>query len=97
VQWVQDKEDGEEYLYSESEPFNQHIGFPCFDQPDLKAEMTFMAVAPKSWIVRANALPASEPILKNQEQIWSEIMRDFNIVDEETFLKGFGDEEIHCF
>ena len=46
VQYFLDKEDNEEYMYSESEPFNQHKGFPCFDQPDIKAPITFMAVVP---------------------------------------------------
>ena len=62
VQYFQDKEDKEEYLYSESEPFNQHKAFPCFDQPDLKGEITFMAVVPKTWIVRANSPALTDPV-----------------------------------
>ena len=29
--WFKDNEDGEEYIYSDSEPANQHNTFPCFD------------------------------------------------------------------
>ena len=54
VHWYRDKEDGSEYIYSESEPFSQHKGFPCFDQPDIKASLTFMAIVPQDWIVCAN-------------------------------------------
>src|SRR5690348_3748716 len=32
-----DPEDGEEYLYSNFEPYEAHRLFPCFDQPDIKA------------------------------------------------------------
>ena len=34
-----DPEDGEEYLYSNFEPYEAHRLFPCFDQPDIKATL----------------------------------------------------------
>ena len=42
-----DPEDGEEYLYSNFEPFSAHRLFPCFDQPDLKATYDLDVTAPR--------------------------------------------------
>jgi len=55
VQYFKDKDDDEEYIYSNHEPASAHKGFPCFDQPDLKATYSFLAVAPRDWTVVANA------------------------------------------
>ena len=76
-------------MYSESEPFNQHKGFPCFDQPDLKAEINFAAVVPKSWIVRANAPQKSDPVELKSEEWNSFLLRNFEIQDPEAFIGGF--------
>ena len=43
--------DGSEYVYSELEPANAHIWFPCFDQPDLKAPYRLLVFAPEEWKV----------------------------------------------
>ena len=44
-----DPEDGEKYLYTNFEPYEAHRLFPCFDQPDIKAEYTLTASAPEDW------------------------------------------------
>ena len=54
----QDPADQEVYLYSNSEPFAANRIFPCFDQPDLKAEITLAVNAPRGWEVIAN-MPAA--------------------------------------
>lgn len=36
IHWFKDTDD-EEYIFSNLEPANCHMWFPCFDQPDLKA------------------------------------------------------------
>ncbi len=41
-----DPEDGEEYLYSNFEPYESHRLFPNFDQPDIKASYTLTVIAP---------------------------------------------------
>ncbi|MEO7118814.1 MAG: aminopeptidase N [Candidatus Limnocylindrales bacterium] len=46
-----DPEDGEEYLYSNFQPFDAHRMFPCFDQPDLKATYDLTVIAPSDWAV----------------------------------------------
>jgi len=53
--YFKDNDDGEEYIYTDCEPANQHKIFPCFDQPDIKASYTLLAVVPKGWHVFANS------------------------------------------
>jgi aminopeptidase N len=50
-----DPEDGEEYLYTNFEPYEAHRLFPCFDQPDIKASYTLTVTAPSAWAVIANS------------------------------------------
>src|SRR5829696_7599780 len=58
-----DPEDGEEYVYTNFEPYEAHRLFPCFDQPDIKGRYTVAVTAPASWEVVANAPAiASEPV-----------------------------------
>jgi aminopeptidase N len=57
-----DPEDGEEYLYTNFEPYESHRLFPNFDQPDIKASYTLAAVAPAEWVLVSNAPEAgTEP------------------------------------
>lgn len=51
-----DPSDNEEYLYTQFEAFNAHKCFPCFDQPNIKAELDFASFSPKSWDVISNEL-----------------------------------------
>ncbi|MFA7248047.1 MAG: aminopeptidase N [Dehalococcoidia bacterium] len=50
-----DPEDGEEYLYTNFEPYSAHKLFPCFDQPDIKASYRLTVTAPAAWELIANA------------------------------------------
>ncbi|HEU5001750.1 MAG TPA: aminopeptidase N [Actinomycetota bacterium] len=54
-----DPVDGAVYCYTDSEPYDIHRVFPCFDQPDLKASLEISVQAPAGWHVSANA-PALE-------------------------------------
>jgi aminopeptidase N len=54
-----DPQDGEEYLYSNFEPYEAHRLFPCFDQPDIKATYRLTVTAPSEWVVIGNAPKAS--------------------------------------
>ena len=38
-------------MYTQFEAFNAHKCFPCFDQPDIKANLTFYSVSPSDWKV----------------------------------------------
>ncbi|MDA0364410.1 MAG: aminopeptidase N [Chloroflexi bacterium] len=49
-----DPEDGEEYLYTNFEPYSAHRLFPCFDQPDIKATYQLSVTAPSDWVLIAN-------------------------------------------
>ena len=46
--------DGSDYLYTLLVPADANQLFPSFDQPDLKARVTFSLEAPKEWAVVAN-------------------------------------------
>ena len=50
-----DPEDGEEYLYSNFEPYESHRLFPQFDQPDIKGTYALTVLAPPEWEVVANS------------------------------------------
>ena len=54
-----DPEDGEEYLYTNFEPFDAHRLFPCFDQPDIKARYRLTVTAPAEWTLTTNEREAS--------------------------------------
>lgn len=58
-----DPEDGEEYLYSNFEPYSSHKLFPGFDQPDIKATYAVSVTAPADWEVIANYPEASRETL----------------------------------
>jgi aminopeptidase N len=46
-----DPADGRVYIYSQFEPFDANRLYPCFDQPDLKANFKIKVDAPESWTV----------------------------------------------
>jgi len=50
-----DPEDGEEYLYTNFEPYESHRLFPQFDQPDIKASYSLTVTAPSHWELVANS------------------------------------------
>ena len=58
-----DPEDGEEYLYSNFEPYSAHRLFPGFDQPDIKARYRVSVTAPAEWAVIANSAESSTETL----------------------------------
>ena len=49
-----DQTDGNDYLYTLLVPADANQLFPCFDQPDLKARVSFALTAPGPWRVLAN-------------------------------------------
>lgn len=54
-----DPVDNHEYLHTNLEPYGAHYVFPCFNQPDLKAEFTASVTAPAAWAAIGNMPPAS--------------------------------------
>ena len=60
-----DPEDGEEYLYTNFEPYEAHRLFPCFDQPDIKATYELTVTAPPEWEVIANGRQTTEATAKS--------------------------------
>ncbi|MGO1740091.1 MAG: aminopeptidase N [Actinomycetaceae bacterium] len=53
-----DPVDSEVYLYSQFEVADARRVFACFEQPDLKAEFSFVVTAPEDWAVFSNEAPA---------------------------------------
>ena len=49
-----DQTDGSDYLYTLLVPADADQLFPCFDQPDLKARVTFTLITPRAWTALAN-------------------------------------------
>lgn len=47
-------DDGQQYVYTNFEPYGAHRVFPCFDQPNLKAKMKIAVVTPSQWIAVSN-------------------------------------------
>ena len=56
-----DPTDDSVYLHSQFQPFDAHLVFPCFDQPDLKGTFVFRIDAPAGWVVVSNERCTSEP------------------------------------
>ncbi|MSQ42213.1 MAG: hypothetical protein EXR65_04170, partial [Dehalococcoidia bacterium] len=60
-----DPEDGEEYLYTNFEPYEAHRLFPCFDQPDIKATYTLAVNAPAQWELVSNSTTSTAEKLRD--------------------------------
>ena len=54
-----DSTDGADYLYTLLVPADANALFPCFDQPDLKARVTFTLTTPHAWRALANGAQLS--------------------------------------
>ena len=50
---------GEQFIYTDFEPYGANRVFPCFDQPNLKAKMKIALVTPPSWNALSNEPPKS--------------------------------------
>jgi aminopeptidase N len=62
-----DPVDGLVYTYTDSEPFDAHKVYPCFDQPDLKGRFRFSVLAPPDWDVASNMAPEGDPVEASSE------------------------------
>ena len=56
-----DPADERVYLHSQFEPFDAHLVYACFDQPDLRATFDLTVDAPEEWVVVSNARPTERP------------------------------------
>jgi aminopeptidase N len=57
----------DDYLYSLSVPDRARIIFPCFDQPDLKANYLLALTVPKDWHVLANGKTQLQPAAEEKD------------------------------
>ena len=65
-----DPEDGEEYLYTNFEPYAAHRLLPCFDQPDLKGRLSLSVAAPEAWELIANGAPEASAAAEEGQRRW---------------------------
>ncbi|MDX1509953.1 MAG: aminopeptidase N [Nitriliruptorales bacterium] len=61
MHFFRDPADERVYLHSQGEPFDAHLIFPCFDQPDLKGTFSFSVEAPANWVVVSNDICIERP------------------------------------
>mmetsp|Transcript_19163 Transcript_19163/g.22123 ORF Transcript_19163/g.22123 Transcript_19163/m.22123 type:complete len:523 (+) Transcript_19163:21-1589(+) len=82
-----DNEDNNEYVYTQFEAFNAHRAFPCFDQPDLRAELSLKTLAPKDWIVLSNGL--ERDILTKGDEKFDEAFKGIAQEFADRYTDGF--------
>jgi aminopeptidase N len=56
-----DPTDERVYLHSQFEPFDAHLVYACFDQPDLKTTFSLDVDAPEEWVVISNGRALERP------------------------------------
>jgi aminopeptidase N len=56
-----DPSDDRVYLHSQFEPFDAHLVYACFDQPDLKTPFALSVDAPREWVVVSNGEVLERP------------------------------------
>lgn len=56
-----DPVDDRVYLHTQFEPFDAHLVYACFDQPDLKTRFTLSVDAPEEWVVVSNERAVEQP------------------------------------
>jgi aminopeptidase N len=56
-----DPVDDRVYLHSQFEPFDAHLVYACFDQPDLKTTFELTVDAPAAWVVVSNGSVVEQP------------------------------------
>ena len=56
-----DPTDDRVYLHSQFEPFDAHLVYACFDQPDLKTTFALDVTAPEEWVVVSNGRALEQP------------------------------------
>ena len=56
-----DPADERVYLHSQFQPFDAHLVYACFDQPDLRTTFALTVDAPATWVVVSNSAAAERP------------------------------------
>ncbi len=59
------------YLYSQFEVADARRVYACFDQPDLKASLSFSVTAPAEWLVVSNSPVAEQVVLDDGLAHWT--------------------------
>lgn len=59
----------EEFMYTLLVPDRARTIFPCFDQPDMKAEFRLALTLPESWVAVSNSPVETESIVKGRKHV----------------------------
>jgi aminopeptidase N len=74
-----DPEDGEQYVYSNFQPFAAHRLFPCFDQPDLKGTYRVRVTGPAEWeVISASRIERVERAADGRKRHTFELTQPFS-------------------
>lgn len=68
---VVDPADGEVYLYSQFEVADSRRMYAVFEQPDLKAEFTFVVTAPQHWNVFSVSPTPEKKLIGENKAVWN--------------------------
>ena len=79
-----DPSDGAAYLYTLLVPSDANLLFPCFDQPDLKARVTWHLTVPTAWSVLANG-----PVIRREDHGGATTWHMAQTVPISTYLAAF--------
>ena len=71
VNRFRDPTDNRVYVHTDSEPFDAHRVYPCFDQPDLKGRFRFSLRVPEGWEAISNARATEPPTAEDGAQRWT--------------------------
>ncbi|MGH2693095.1 MAG: aminopeptidase N [Actinomycetota bacterium] len=66
-----DPTDGRVYVHTDSEPFDAHRVYPCFDQPDIKGRFRFSLLVPEGWEAISNYRAAGPPVPEGDLLRWT--------------------------
>jgi len=78
--------DGNQYLYAQGEAYGMNKIFPCFDQPNLKAELNVVTATPKGWISVSNQPVSKELTDKLDTKVYLPSEEDQNEYQLTAFL-----------
>jgi aminopeptidase N len=76
--------DKKEYLYTQFEPYECHLVFPVFDQPDIKAKLSLTLIGPEEWILLSNEYETWNNKLDKTSTEITQLFKSKRLTDDEV-------------